>query len=54
MIAEHPSVVAQHRAGRRGALGFLVGQVIRKSGGRANPGLVDQGLRNRLDGEGGT
>lgn len=53
VIAEQPAVVDQHRAGRRGALGFLVGQVIKKSGGRANPGLVDQGLRHRLDGEGG-
>jgi aspartyl-tRNA(Asn)/glutamyl-tRNA(Gln) amidotransferase subunit B len=51
VIAEHPAVVAQHHAGRRGALGFLVGQVLRKSGGRANPGLVDQGLRDRLAGE---
>ena len=51
VIAEQPAVVAQHRAGRRGALGFLVGQVIKRSGGRADPGLVDQGLRDRLDGE---
>jgi aspartyl-tRNA(Asn)/glutamyl-tRNA(Gln) amidotransferase subunit B len=53
VIAEQPAVVDQHRAGRRGALGFLVGQVIKKSGGRADPGLVDQGLRHRLDREGG-
>lgn len=50
VLAAQPGVVAQHRAGRRGALGFLVGQVIKASGGRAHPKLVDQLVRARLDG----
>ncbi len=49
VLAAHADVVAQYRAGRRGALGFLVGQVIKASGGRANPSLADRLVRSRLD-----
>ena len=30
--------------------GFFVGQVIKESGGQANPGMVNQILRSKLDG----
>jgi aspartyl-tRNA(Asn)/glutamyl-tRNA(Gln) amidotransferase subunit B len=50
VLASQPAVVAQYRQGKRGAMGFLVGQVIKLSGGRANPKLVDELVRARLDG----
>jgi len=51
-LAEHPGQVAQYRAGKRAVAGFLVGQVIKRSGGRANPSAVDRLVRARLDSPG--
>ena len=48
-IAQFPSQVAQYRQGRRAVAGFLVGQIIKASGGRANPAMVDGLVRTRLD-----
>ncbi len=51
VLTGHPEIVAQYRGGKRGALGFLAGLVMKTSGGRAHPGLTDRLLRARLDGE---
>ncbi len=51
-LARFPAQVAQYRQGRRAVAGFLVGQVIKASHGRANPAMVDDLVRSRLDGEG--
>lgn len=48
VMAAHPDAVDQYRAGRQQTLGFLVGQVMRRSGGRANPKLVNEILRREL------
>ena len=40
VLAEHPGPVAQFRAGKAATLGFLVGQVMKKSGGQAVPQVV--------------
>ena len=48
VIAESPGAAANFRAGNEKSLGFLVGQVMRKSGKRANPQLVNKLLRERL------
>jgi aspartyl-tRNA(Asn)/glutamyl-tRNA(Gln) amidotransferase subunit B len=47
-ISENPGPVEQFRGGKEGILGFLVGQVMKKSGGSANPKLVNELLRRRL------
>ncbi|HET9985637.1 MAG TPA: glutamine--tRNA ligase/YqeY domain fusion protein [Longimicrobiales bacterium] len=47
-IGESPSKVDEYRAGRFGLLGFFVGQVMRKTDGKANPEVVKSLLRNRL------
>jgi len=47
-IAENPGPVEQFRGGKEGILGFLVGQVMKKSGGSANPKLVNDLLRERI------
>jgi Asp-tRNA(Asn)/Glu-tRNA(Gln) amidotransferase B subunit len=49
-MAQYPGQVAQFRAGRDGVAGFLVGQVMKASQGRANPRMVDQLIRGRLTG----
>ena len=48
VIAEQAEAVASYRGGKTGTLGFLVGQVMRKSGGKANPKQVSEILRRLL------
>jgi aspartyl-tRNA(Asn)/glutamyl-tRNA(Gln) amidotransferase subunit B len=47
-IAENPKSVEDFRKGKEKAVGFLVGQVMRKTKGRANPQLVNELLLERL------
>jgi aspartyl-tRNA(Asn)/glutamyl-tRNA(Gln) amidotransferase subunit B len=47
-IAENPDAVEDYRGGEEGALNFLVGQVMQKTGGSADPGQVNQLLREEL------
>ena len=49
-IAENPRAVEDFRAGKKQAAGFLVGQVMKATRGRANPGAVNEILRRELDG----
>jgi glutaminyl-tRNA synthetase len=51
VVAANPAKADEYRAGRTGLLGFFVGQVMRKTGGTANPELVKALLERRL-GEG--
>ncbi len=48
VIAANPEQVEQFRAGKDKVLGFLVGQVMKQSQGKANPGQVNAILRERL------
>ncbi|MEZ5318484.1 MAG: hypothetical protein R2752_13875 [Vicinamibacterales bacterium] len=50
VIAANAGVVEQHRAGKTSAMGFLVGQVMKASRGKANPRLVTERLAARLGG----
>ncbi|MEW6516729.1 MAG: Asp-tRNA(Asn)/Glu-tRNA(Gln) amidotransferase subunit GatB [candidate division FCPU426 bacterium] len=47
-IAENPGPAAEYRKGKQQALGFLVGQVMKASQGKANPQRVNQLLREKL------
>jgi aspartyl-tRNA(Asn)/glutamyl-tRNA(Gln) amidotransferase subunit B len=47
-IAEHPDAVEDYHSGEEGAINFLVGQVMQKTGGSADPGDVNQRLREAL------
>jgi aspartyl-tRNA(Asn)/glutamyl-tRNA(Gln) amidotransferase subunit B len=49
VMAEHAAEVDRYRAGEERLLGYLMGQVMRKSGGRADPAQVRQSLRKALD-----
>jgi len=48
MIAANPDAVAQYRAGKMQAFGFLVGQVMKASKGKANPKLANDLLKKEL------
>ena len=49
VLAANPAAVADYRAGRGQAVGFLVGQVMKATRGQANAALVQAALRERLD-----
>lgn len=48
VIAANAAKADEYRAGKTGLLGFFVGQVMRQSGGNANPALVSQLVQERL------
>ena len=50
-LEKHPVPVEQYRAGKRQALGFLVGQVMKASGGRTDPAKASAAIRRILDSE---
>ncbi|MDP7154318.1 MAG: Asp-tRNA(Asn)/Glu-tRNA(Gln) amidotransferase GatCAB subunit B, partial [Gammaproteobacteria bacterium] len=48
VIADCPEQVRQYRDGKTKVLGFLVGQVMKATQGKANPGQVNEILRSKL------
>ena len=50
VIDENPKTVDQYRQGKTGNFGFFVGQVMKATGGRANPQAVNDILKKRLAG----
>ncbi|MEP0766953.1 MAG: Asp-tRNA(Asn)/Glu-tRNA(Gln) amidotransferase subunit GatB [Fimbriimonadia bacterium] len=50
-LEANPSEVAKYRAGHRNVIGFFVGHVMRSSGGKANPKMVQEILREELERE---
>ncbi|MCL5981116.1 MAG: Asp-tRNA(Asn)/Glu-tRNA(Gln) amidotransferase subunit GatB [Firmicutes bacterium] len=48
VIAENPKSVEDYKSGKEKALGFLVGQLMRLSKGKANPELANTLLRDKL------
>ncbi len=48
VIAANPAEVAGYRAGKDKLFGFFVGQVMKLSGGKANPGKVNELLKQKL------
>ena len=48
VLAANPKSVADFKGGKKNAIGFLVGQVMRASKGKANPGMVNQLLQKKL------
>jgi aspartyl-tRNA(Asn)/glutamyl-tRNA(Gln) amidotransferase subunit B len=49
VLGAHQDAVAQYRAGKRTTFGFLVGQVMKAAGGKANPRRVNDLLRRALE-----
>ncbi len=50
VIAANPEQLEQYRAGKDKLLGFFVGQVMKASGGKANPAQLNEILRQKLQG----
>jgi aspartyl-tRNA(Asn)/glutamyl-tRNA(Gln) amidotransferase subunit B len=48
VVAANPDVVAQYLGGKETVIGFLIGQVMRATRGKANPKLAGQLLRDKL------
>jgi aspartyl-tRNA(Asn)/glutamyl-tRNA(Gln) amidotransferase subunit B len=49
VLEANPGPVSQYRAGRTATFGFLVGQVMKAAGGRANPRRVNEILKRALE-----
>lgn len=49
VVAKNPQAVEDFKAGKEKAIGALVGQVMKASKGKANPGVVNQLLRDVLN-----
>jgi aspartyl-tRNA(Asn)/glutamyl-tRNA(Gln) amidotransferase subunit B len=52
VLAANPAAVADYRAGKVQAVGFLVGQVMKATRGQADASLVQAAVRERLEREG--
>jgi aspartyl-tRNA(Asn)/glutamyl-tRNA(Gln) amidotransferase subunit B len=48
ILSANESQVADYRGGKEGLLGFFVGQVMKETGGKANPKVVNERLREKL------
>ena len=49
VLANNPKSVEDYRAGKKQAMGFLVGQIMKASKGQANPAVVNKLLAERLE-----
>ena len=49
MLAANEGAVADYRAGKTQAVGFLVGQVMKATRGQADAAVVQALIRERLD-----
>ena len=48
ILAANPQQVETYRGGKEGVLGFFVGQVMKETGGKADPKVVNRLVRERL------
>jgi aspartyl-tRNA(Asn)/glutamyl-tRNA(Gln) amidotransferase subunit B len=53
VLAANPGAVADYRAGKVQAVGFLVGQVMKATRGQANAAMAGEAVRARLDASAG-
>jgi aspartyl-tRNA(Asn)/glutamyl-tRNA(Gln) amidotransferase subunit B len=49
VLAANDKTAADYKAGKTKVMGFLVGQVMKQSKGKANPTLAEERLRAALD-----
>jgi aspartyl-tRNA(Asn)/glutamyl-tRNA(Gln) amidotransferase subunit B len=50
VLAANADKVEQYKSGKEALFGFFVGQVMKAMAGKANPQIVNQRLRAKLDG----
>jgi len=49
VISDNPGPAGQYREGKKKAIGFLIGQVMAKTKGKANPKLVNEIMVKKLE-----
>jgi aspartyl-tRNA(Asn)/glutamyl-tRNA(Gln) amidotransferase subunit B len=49
IIAESPQSVADYKSGKTKAMGFIVGQTMKEMKGKADPGKINQLVKEMLD-----
>ena len=49
VMAQNPDEVERYREGKKGLIGFFIGQVMQRSQGKANPQMVREMLAKKLD-----
>jgi aspartyl-tRNA(Asn)/glutamyl-tRNA(Gln) amidotransferase subunit B len=49
LMEKHPKEVERYRKGKKGLMGFFVGQMMRQLKGKADPKAVNQIVRTKLD-----
>jgi aspartyl-tRNA(Asn)/glutamyl-tRNA(Gln) amidotransferase subunit B len=49
IIKSNPKVVEDYKNGKEKAFGFFIGQIMKSTRGQANPALVNQLLKEKLD-----
>jgi len=49
VIEQHPVEVARYKEGKTGLFGFFMGQVMKASGGKANPEVIKTQLQQKLE-----
>jgi aspartyl-tRNA(Asn)/glutamyl-tRNA(Gln) amidotransferase subunit B len=50
ILAANADKVAEYKAGKQALFGFFVGQTMKAMAGKANPQIVNERLRAKLDG----
>jgi aspartyl-tRNA(Asn)/glutamyl-tRNA(Gln) amidotransferase subunit B len=50
VMAKNPGQLADYRAGKDKLFGFFVGQVMKATGGKANPAELNELLKTKLSG----
>ena len=50
LLKDHPKEVEAFRTGKKKLQGFFVGQLMKKTGGKADPKIVNQLLNKKLQG----
>jgi aspartyl-tRNA(Asn)/glutamyl-tRNA(Gln) amidotransferase subunit B len=50
IVADNPGEVEKYKGGKKKLFGFFVGQVMKETRGKANPQVVNEILKKRLDG----
>lgn len=48
VMADNPDKLAEYRGGKDKLIGWFVGQVMKQTGGKANPGMLNELLRKKL------
>lgn len=52
VLKNNPDKIAEYQSGKDKLFGFFVGQVLKQSGGKANPGMVNDMLKAKLEKKG--